>query len=251
MDFQTQGVVLSYQDHGESDRVITVYSGDLGKIYATGRGVKKIKAKLAGHLELFNLIDLQLILKRNNNFLITSAVNIDSFPSIKNSVKKINIAFAISELTEKIVLEGQEDARIFNLITHSLKSLNDSSKNCELIYYYFAFRTLEFLGYRPELKKCVECQKSVSPKVIYFSFKHGGTTCSRCSEQQDQIQKITANTLKVIRLFFSRDLDLMEKLNFGADVTKELSLVTERYLQFVLGTEVNTKIKNHDSGGME
>lgn len=242
MDIQTQGVILSYRDYREVDRIIVAYTKDLGKIFLIARGARKIKAKLAGHLELFNVTELQLVAKRN--FLVISAIHLNTFSTIKSNSKKLKVAFAISELIEKSTPEQQGDENIFNITCDALELLEQAPKNFELIYYWFAFNLLARLGYKPELKKCVECRKSLSPASIFFSVEYGGMLCGDCEgviaqDSKNYIQKISPNTLKVMRLFFE-DKALLGKLQFNGEVLVELRKVTQRYLRFNLGIEINS-----------
>lgn len=242
MDIQTQGIILSYADYREADRIITVYTKDLGKIGITARGARKIKAKLAGHLELFNLVELQLVGKKN--LLVASAINIKSFPEIKSNQEKISIAFALAELVDRSIPEQQKDKAVFNLLSDTLKLLESSEKNFDLTYYFFMFNLVAYLGYKPELKSCVECQEKLTPDSIFFSLSHGGIICNECHQnlpekEKNNVKKIQDNTLKVIRLFFE-DREVINKLNIGKTVLAELKVITSGYLQFNLGIEVKS-----------
>lgn len=236
MDFQTQGVILSYKDYKEADRLITIYSRDLGKLQVVAQGVRKIKAKLAGHLELFNLSDLQLIARRNSRLLVTSAINCDVFFGIKAEESKLDIAFALSRIADEATLEEQRDERIFNLIVESFKFLDSCPKNCELVYYYFVFNLLVCLGYQPVLKNCLRCGNELNPEKIFFSFSQGGIVCDNHRQQKDL--KMMPNTLKILRLLVERNPDIISKLDFKEDVLRELKNITQAYLQFTLG--INT-----------
>lgn len=241
MDIQTQGIILSYRDYREVDRIITIYTKDLGKLSVVARGVRKIQAKLAGHLELFNFTELQMVFKRN--FLVISSINIDSFVTIKENKDKLNIAFAISELLDKSVQEQQKDEDIFCLLTEVFSFLANSSKNFDLIYNWFAFRLIAHLGYEPELKKCVECHRALDPNSLFFSSAQGGILCGDCAgqarERSEKIMKIGSSTLKVIRIFFDK-VELIDKLKFHSDMNKELRAIVDRYLQFNLGVKINS-----------
>lgn len=236
MDFQTQGIILAYKDYKEADRLITVYTRDLGKLQVVAQGVRKIKAKLAGHLELFNISDLQLIARRNSRLLVTSAINCDVFSGIKSEERKLNIAFALSRIADEATLEEQRDERIFHLITESLRFLDSCPRNYELVYYYFVFNILGFLGYQPMLKNCVRCGNELNPEKIYFSFSQGGVACESHRQQKDI--RIMPNTIKVLRLLGEGNLDIVDKLDFKKEVVDELKIITQAYLQFTLGIDL-------------
>lgn len=247
MDIQTQGIILSYKDYREVDRIVTLYTKDLGKLNVVARGVRKIQAKLAGHLELFNFTELQMVLKRK--FLVISSINIDSFRAIKENKEKLSVAFAVSELLDKSVQEQQKDEQVFRLLIQVFSFLATSSKNFDLLYVWFAFRLIAHLGYEPELKKCVECHGTLNPHLLFFSISQGGALCGNCiqraQEKSEKIMKINSGTLKVIRLFFD-GAELINKLKIDDLARKELKTIIDRYLQFNVGVRVNS-LNSHDS----
>lgn len=248
MDIKTQGIVLSYEDRKEVDRFITIYTRELGTLRVIARGVRKIQAKLAGHLELFNFTELQLVHKKN--FLVISAINIDNFQAIKDDTKKIAVAFAISELVQKATEEQHKDERVFALLINTFKILARSKKNFSLLYYFFAFRFAAYLGYQPELAICIECQKKLAPRGFFFSVSQGGILCEECYsalsiKDRAHAFAITSNALKMIRLFFENS-EMIERLNVDERILEELKILTDRYIRFNLGVEVRTKIFNFE-----
>jgi len=60
-----KGIILRKQDYRESDRLFVIYTDELGKIEAVAKGVRKIKSKMAGHLELFSIVNLMVAPGKN------------------------------------------------------------------------------------------------------------------------------------------------------------------------------------------
>jgi DNA repair protein RecO (recombination protein O) len=58
---QTRGIILSRTDFGEADRILTVLTPQQGKLRLMAKGVRKIKSKLAGGIELFSVSDITYI----------------------------------------------------------------------------------------------------------------------------------------------------------------------------------------------
>ncbi len=61
-----KGIILRKQDYRESDRLFVIYTDELGKISAVAKGARKIKSKMAGHLELFHVINLMVAPVKTN-----------------------------------------------------------------------------------------------------------------------------------------------------------------------------------------
>ena len=49
--YKTEAVVLKHIPIGEADRVITLFTPDLGVVRASAKGVRRPRSRMAGHLE--------------------------------------------------------------------------------------------------------------------------------------------------------------------------------------------------------
>jgi len=59
--FGVEAVVLRHADFGEADRILTLFTRQLGKTRAIVKGARKITSRKAGHLEPFTHVRLQLL----------------------------------------------------------------------------------------------------------------------------------------------------------------------------------------------
>jgi len=60
--YQTPAIIIKKHGVGEADRILTLYTPELGKIQGIAKAVRRPKSKLSGHLEL--LIYSQVTLAR-------------------------------------------------------------------------------------------------------------------------------------------------------------------------------------------
>ena len=51
----TEVIILARTDYGEADRILTVLSPEYGKLRLLAKGVRRVKSKLAGGIELFSV----------------------------------------------------------------------------------------------------------------------------------------------------------------------------------------------------
>ncbi|MEJ0073760.1 MAG: DNA repair protein RecO [Candidatus Saccharibacteria bacterium] len=71
----TTGIVLTRVDYGEADRIITLITPDQGKLRLMAKGVRRIKSKLAGGIELFSVSNITFIRGRGDiGTLVSSRV---------------------------------------------------------------------------------------------------------------------------------------------------------------------------------
>ncbi|MHB8904085.1 MAG: DNA repair protein RecO, partial [Patescibacteria group bacterium] len=186
-------LILNRQNYKENDTLVTAYTKNFGKLNLVARGTKKIKSKLAAHLEPLILSDLMILKGRGRDY-IGAAVLRKSYSDIRTDLNKIYYAGKALNLFNRLVKEGHPDERLFFLLTRWLdvlaefqdidfkknkesKSKNSngdlSKENGELLFSFFVFKFLAELGYQPELYHCLGCGKEVKAGKNNFNFKNG------------------------------------------------------------------------------
>ena len=58
--YLTKGIVIGRTNFGEADRIVRFFTPDRGKLSAIAKGIRKIKSRSGGHLELFGEVSLML-----------------------------------------------------------------------------------------------------------------------------------------------------------------------------------------------
>ena len=235
--YRVQAVVLRRTDHGEADRLLTLFTLDRGKIRANAKGARKPSSRKGGHVELFTHVDLMLA-KGQQIDVVTQADTIDAFSALRGNLDRVSYAYYLAELVDRFSEEGTENRPVFDLLVHALGRLGDEAANPELLARFFELRLLQYVGYRPQLFSCVNCGKSIEPVENFFSAEAGGVIDPDCVEtQRDKIagrakdaQTISLNALKVLRYLQTREWNSVHGLKLNADVLAEVEALLERYI---------------------
>lgn len=148
---KTRAIVLGQRDFRNHDALVSFYSLDFGKITLIARGLRKSSSKLAGHLDVFNLVDLMIIKGRERDY-VGSAISENSFLDVKGNYEKIILAGKGLRFLNELTFERQADYNIFLLLRNFLYFLNkielEYFSNCSnLSLSFFKLKLLEFLGY--------------------------------------------------------------------------------------------------------
>lgn len=106
-----QAIILKSENVNEYDRKLTVFSYEQGKLSLSAKGARKPKAKLAGHLGLFNLCELEIAGKT-----IIGVRIIDDFKDLRDNLDKLENAFFIADIVDRFVFDNFKDLGLFNLI---------------------------------------------------------------------------------------------------------------------------------------
>ena len=242
--FYTRGFILQRQNFRESDRLVSLYSRELGKIILIARGALKITSKLAGSIEPFILADFMVA--RGKLFdTITSVESDDTFRLLHQDPEKVFLMSFCCQLVAKTAPEHQPDSAIFDLVCGTAKIIcrtkNFPPKKI-FIRWQFAWKYLAALGYKPELKRCVSCRRTDFSGKIYFSLQKGGLICVNCAEKTSPKKPISVNALKTIRFIFSEPTAVLLRLKADNIPNREIDQLTFAYLNYRL--EVNWQWDN-------
>lgn len=122
--YQTNAIILKREDIFEADRAYYLYTEDFGKVKAVAGSVRKINAKLTGHLEPFNFVWVELISKKGGELIITTAL---SSGRLFNNVaySKIALFTKMANFTLAMLKEPQKDEALWNFILKSFLRAKD------------------------------------------------------------------------------------------------------------------------------
>lgn len=141
--------IIKRINYGEADKIITVFSKEQGKQVFIAKGIRKIKSRRAGALELFNHIKM-MYHQGNGMGIITETELIDSYQNFSSNYFKTNIAYQIVELIDKLTKDEQDQEDLYELLNKAFKFLKETDVDKEKydkILLRFKSRILEILGF--------------------------------------------------------------------------------------------------------
>ena len=240
--YRTQGFIFKKEDRGEADQLFGVYTRDFGKLEILGRGIRKISSKLRSGAEVFYLNEIEFIQGKVHKTL-TDAIPIEKFTNLRKDLKRLAIAYQISETLDNLVKGQEPDEKIWQILNEIFQTLNTNNlkpKAYNLIYYYFLWNLLSILGYQSELYYCALCQKKFGYSLgrcekLYFSPKEGGIICQNCFQKVKNGKKVVSSeVVKIFRLFLKKDWPTLLKLKIGPNHLKSIEEISSCYLSFIL-----------------
>jgi DNA repair protein RecO (recombination protein O) len=174
-NYQTLGIVIGRTNFAEADRIIRLITPDHGKVSAVAKGVRRIKSKSAGHLELFGEVNLVLNTGRNLD-LITSA-RLQWYPhNVAQTYERLGLAFLMAKAVDRLTEPGHAQPKLYALLKEGLETA-DTAAPGPLPELWFKLRLLEVLGYRPELAGCLVCNRHLENLSYFFDAERGGIVC--------------------------------------------------------------------------
>lgn len=150
-----QAFVLSNSDYGESDRIVSLFTLEHGRLKGFARGARNSRKRFGPALEAFARIDVQLSQKDGLSSLRGADV-ITLYSGIRGELGAIAHALYACELVECLTPEGVPLPRLYRLLAAYLERL-DSGQGDEADRRMFEINLLNILGYRPSLEECSRC----------------------------------------------------------------------------------------------
>jgi DNA repair protein RecO (recombination protein O) len=150
-----QAFVLSNFDYGESDRIVSLFTLEQGRLKGFARGARNSRKRFGPALETFARIDLQLNYKEGLSSLRSADV-ITLYAGIRGVLGAIAHGLYACELVECLTPEGQPLPRLYRLLAAYLERLDSGQVN-DADRRMFEINLLNILGYRPSLVGCSRC----------------------------------------------------------------------------------------------
>lgn len=211
-EIKTRGIVISSKDFKDSDKLVTIFSLELGLIHARLHGVKKSGAKLAFACQPFALIEFMLI-QKSGFYTVINASSIDQFFEITSDFDNYIFMLACLEVVEKTVKENDLQKELFLLLLNSLKLVCYEKVSAMTVFIKFMLEAMNFLGFKIELDECSCCSSELVKGDYRFSFDYNGLICSNCANKIDFLE-LTDGEVAILKNINSVSFDNLKNLKF-------------------------------------
>ncbi|HZV81740.1 MAG TPA: DNA repair protein RecO [Geobacteraceae bacterium] len=174
-----EALIIGLMDYRESDKIVTFFTRDHGRLSGVARGAKRSVKRFGGTLELFSRLSLSFT-PADGLVTVNDVDPITIFPSIRATLEGIAHAGYACELVAAMAPERQANQRLFRLLTAYLEQL-DNAPPSPSDRHFFEINFLNIIGYRPPLESCCRCGNPLGPEGGSWSDgQEGGVSCLRC-----------------------------------------------------------------------
>ena len=233
-DIVVSGIVLSSMPYREKDRLIHIFSVELGKITAILKGVSAPKAKLKFAGQPFCFAKFELASSKDM-YVVKGAELIDSFFDLTLDYDNYVLASSMLEICSVILKPNIIAESIFIGLMRTLQNIVYRAINCKLAVTKFYLFVLDVIGYGLNFSTCDNCgMKFVGD--IKFNSETGTFRCSACSGGI----KIESREFMNLKIIASTEFDRLHTLKVSEEVlTSCLNLIVRD-----LSERLNCKIKS-------
>jgi DNA repair protein RecO (recombination protein O) len=236
--YKTEAIVLRQRKLGEADKIVTLFSPNKGKLDAVAKGVRRTRSRLAGHLEPLTHGSYLLAEGRDLD-IVTQAETIDGYAGLREELERLSRGLYCAELVDRLLPERSEAHPVFRLLADTLSILSKSGQ-LDIAVRSFETRLLDELGYRPRLDVCAVCDRRLEATTNYWSSAAGGLVGPECTENLVQLQPISVNGLKVLRLLQQSGFAGAARVKLNPELGREVEGCLSEQLRYVLEREVRS-----------
>lgn len=231
-----EGIVLFRKDIGETDRLLTVFSKNEGKIKIIARGTRKLKSKNASHIEPFS-IGKYSIVPGKTFYVLTGADSAYTNHEIVEDLKKYNQATYLCELLDIVGVEGQKMPNTYERFAENLIDIARGNLSpTDIIISEFIL--LSELGYSADYFHCKKCNNTLQEHNLYCG-GFEGVFCDNCSPTNKNMSK---DLLKILRLLEKGQFDKINKISNVNKLDGDLNKVVTDYLNEILPKSPKCKL---------
>ncbi|GAE33404.1 DNA repair protein RecO [Halalkalibacter akibai] len=234
---KVEGIVIRTTDYGESNKIVTLFTRELGKLGVMSRGAKKPKNRLSAASQLF-MYGTFVFQKSTGLGTLNQADITHSFREVRNDLFRASYATYIVELTDKLTEDRQRNPHLFELLYQTLYYL-DEGIDPEVLLRIYELKMLAIAGIKPELDQCVSCSSTEVPTA--FSIKHAGFLCQNCLHKDERAFVVSAQVARLLRLFYYFDLNRMGQISLKKETKKELQQIVTAYYDEYSGLRLKSR----------
>ena len=176
---EVKGLVIRTVDIKETDRLITVFTEEMGVITALARGARSLKSRKMAATMQFCYSNLVLY-KQGDKFTVKEAELIESFFDIRATVEGLALAAYIAEVLSYVTVEESE-RELLRLSLNSLYAIAKGRYSLDKIKACFEIRAASILGFMPDVLACNNCKETGGD--FFFNIMGGVIECAKCRSE--------------------------------------------------------------------
>lgn len=218
-----KAIVLSRRDYGEADRILVVLTDTNGVVHIVAKGVRKIKSKLAGGIELFAVNELTVVSGKSELKTLLSSRMHTAFEFILKDITRTMLGYELLRFLYK-QLEQEAGDEYFVLAHGALRGLNDPAVAPQLVSLWFYLQYLALGGMQPDLVHDAQGNRLIAEGRYGYDPEEGRL-------QPSSNGTITADHIKLVRFLLANPLSAASRLRLEPEIIDQCVLFVRHVKQ--------------------
>lgn len=236
---ETTGIVTREIKYGDSSRILTVITKELGKISVLAGGARSNKSGLLSLTQLFTYGEFNLFQGRGKGlYKINNGDVVHSFANLRNSLEAMAYASYFCEIANRVVPEDAPDPEQMQLLLNALYLLSEGTLPMVQIKGVYEFRTLSIQGLLPDFSLCSRCGKEET--LIAFDPRENTVFCQDCAGDSPSLIRPGNAVLHAISYIATADAKKVFSFHLPEQSTSYLSRLGEYCMELQLEKHLKT-----------
>jgi DNA repair protein RecO (recombination protein O) len=190
---RSEAICLRVQDYHESSKLVTFLTLEHGKVRCLAKGARRLKSKFGAALDVFAQSRIIYYWRETRElYALSDAELVHSYSALTEPPERFLAAEQLVEFVLRAVQLHDPNLQLHRLLLNYLTTLEScplsTAPASQLPTPYsalvcsFLLKAASFLGFRPELRRCLICRRPHErPHPAYFDAGRGGIVCSHCA----------------------------------------------------------------------
>jgi len=214
-DIKTLAYVLRRTNYAEADRILNLIT-PTGKMSAIAKSARKAKSKLAGGIEMFSLVELNIHQGKSEMGTITGARMLKYYDRILVSYDRMELAAMILKKIS-LAAESSDNPDYFKIVDQCLAELNNTT-NVALIESWFLLNLAKAMGEDINIYRDTDGEK-LTPNERYLWNAYEAAFAKKTTGD------FGVDEIKMIKFMMGADLNVSKRVkNVDAMLPKILML---------------------------
>lgn len=242
--YKANAIILRRIPLGETDKILTLYTREYGKLAAVAKGARRTTSRIAGASE--PLMFLRALLADGRNFdVLTQAEIRESFPMIRTDFNLFLRATYACEVIDRVSEERDPSPEAFDLLLSTLYVLQ-RAVDPDATLHSFELRLMSQMGYEPQLSACAVCDRPLDDTAgiiaAGFSPERGGTVCNACGQTlRNDLLPLSPDTNAWMQyLVECDDARALARVELAPVVREEMNRVLRSHLRYRLERDIRS-----------
>jgi len=147
--YHTHGFIINTRPLGEANKILTIYTKEMGLVRAIAQGIRLHKSKLRFALQDFSYAEIDLVRGRDI-WRVTSATTVNTFAYARSDKQSLLLIARVAKLLERLCDGEESHEDIFNDFMQAMYILDDNAVSVETrtaLELHLVLRVMNTLGY--------------------------------------------------------------------------------------------------------
>ena len=238
---KSAAVVIGSFPLGESDRVVTFFSRQHGKVRGVARAARRIRSKFGGALELLTLGELIFFDPGRSDLVRVDHFDVlRPFDRVREDLERLGQAAWMAECVGRLTAERDPKVAVYGLLLRGLKSLEGGAPP-QRVAVVFGVRLVDALGHRLRVDACVGCGRrdAFGHGPLTMDVEGGGLVCPACASAAPGLLRLDSGSVATLRRLRGLAWDEAVGTRLGR-AEGELRQLLDRQVTLLIGQPTRT-----------